>query len=479
MRKNLVIFTLLLVLALSGLVISHGAVNSLQDTVTITETTLAGDPAAAAGLTVDLYTECDYQLFWHTTYMAGTDPVPETDFSFSAAKAMPVSSIQDWVYLETGGIYFSMAGINLDSLNQDSEIYGTSAPTMIRPAAAVAERTQAGETRTETVYLHDYYQYYTIGLQFHTTGTFGIDADMSLEGKELLSQYFRIPVSEEQQIQVTITKDEAGNISNVECIPLNNSPEEHPSTDPVSVSPAVSVDDMEFSLYSGGIVTEDGLYLIIWTDTDTASSYFSEIAGGYGVYFIPVEHTEEARLRVATDQIQNIYPLDPETSHPVYIAANEDELLLFTMEQEQMVLTTLDRETWTPLQQLTLPAVNIYTVSQKESLLILCVGDGEANHLMVLVRDGDIYRLWLDTPMEEFDEKHPYLNPSFSFDGQHLAIACQTPNSYSASVYLVVYGQTGLLYAGEYTHNADRILLPMVHTSWDDNNLVLSWGQGT
>lgn len=486
MKKSLLVFFLLLVLSVSTLTAAHGAITQLQDDVTITETTLAGDPAAADGLTVSLDTALREHLFWHTTYHAGTDPAAETDFTFSSTPVPTASPVSEYVYLETGNVFFGISGHISDLQNDVSLTDYNGAPYMVLAAIDVADRIPAGQTRTETVNLHDYYPYYTVGLLFDTGETFGTPffpykINIRQEINDALAQYFRIPVPEDAWIQIQISKDNTGAICDVTTASVDSVLDDSSGT--ASTAPAINADNgLEFSLSSDGIVTEEGFYLILWTDADMAAQAFSEIAGGYGVYFIPISQPAESELYIEIDRIQNIYPLDPETSQAVSLMESEDEtqLLLFIREQEQMTLTVLDRETWEPVQQLSLPTGSILSSLQGDDVLILHLWDDGSYRFVALCREDGLYSLWLDAPMTEWFTVDPntiylYGNPGFCFDGQRLAIAYQTPYADASSLCVMVYGQTGLLYAGQYLHNGDQISPRMQNPAWADSSMTLRW----
>ena len=86
MRKCLILFAVLLLCALVFLSAAMAAVDSGKTAITVTETTLTGDAAAAAGLIVEQFQNVDHRLFWHTTYEAAAEPEPETEFEFGQSR---------------------------------------------------------------------------------------------------------------------------------------------------------------------------------------------------------------------------------------------------------------------------------------------------------------------------------------------------------------------------------------------------------
>lgn len=494
MRKSFTIFLLLLILSGSLLTVAHHRVSQLQDDIVITETTLAGDPAAADGLTVTLDTALRNQLFWHTVYRAGCDPAPESTFTFSPTYVSYSSYDSDYVYLDIGNINFSISSpISLDEWSDDYvQLSSGSDPVMIRPLLDVAERTLPGETRTEAVRLRDYYQYYMVQLHFKATAasaseSVSVGPKTSLTQEDILNlnEYFRILIPEDVQMEVSISKNDEGTIYHASMISMNTMTDDSDaagdfsgdSSDDSGETSSAAAASTTFLLQSGGLVTEEGFYLVFRADSEDATQAFSEIADGYGVYFIPIRQTEEDGFRLSTDQIQNICPLDPESSQAIGILESQDgtKLLVFTSEQDSLVLTVLDRETWEPLQRLSLPDGGILTVQQDDDILILYLWDENGYRLTALTNRDGYYHLWLDTPMTEADSIYLYGHTGFCFDGQRLALAYQTPYGDSASLCLMVYGQDGLLYAGQYLHSGDQINPKMQNLNWYDGSLTLRW----
>lgn len=440
MRKILILFAVLLVLSVAILAAGQGRISAMGDDVTITETTVAGDPAAAEGLTVSLHPTYGSHLEWRTVFAAGADPEPKTQYHYSAKTLDDVRTGTPSVWMQIGGLNFSMSATGGEvDLEDDTDRMGFVA--MLRPAADVAARTQPGETRTETVSLRDYYDYYSLYLDFYG----GVDQT----GQAALSDYFRIPVQADVRVEVSIYKDEAGTVYQVECNTL----------------------DGGASAYGYGLFTEQGVFLGLGTEDGESGGTqadFSEIQGGYGIYFIPMEQEI-----LATDRIENIYPMDPDTEQYVTMEQSFDgtQLLLFTRERGQLFLTVLDLETLETIQRLELPTAETPTIWQTEDLLVLRVYE-ESPRLLALPREDGVYRLWLNIPEFQFENVW-YTEPSLSFDGGRLALAYFENKYNKVSFCLTVYDETGLTYAGRYAHNADAFC-PNLDSFWSDA-LTLQW----
>lgn len=451
LRRSLILFAVLLLLSVGALAAGHAAVSGMQEEVCITEMTYAGEPAA--GLRVDLHTYYGNYLSWRTSYTAGTDPAPETDFTFSISGNWEETEAAADARLSIGTVSLGMSGNDLDLT--DSLSLGWGEPSMLRPAADVASRTPAGETYTEIFDLRDYYSYYLLNL--YCSSVEQDEADM-----DAVIQYFKIPVREGTMLEVCIRKDEAGRVCEVDMGPVGYVS----AFASAGEAPAVPVgEDGVPTLNSESVVTDQGIYLVLWTD-GSAAEVFSEIEGGYGVYFIPFEKQESGKLHIAAAQTQNIYALDPETVQSLHIVESQDgtRLLLFTQEQDQVFLTVLDIETRTALQRLPLSMDHLPEVFQEASRLLLYGWNADYTQprFLLLCQEEDAYRLELDVPAYQFDEADYWIfSPSFCFDGQRLAVAYFPKSYYSCTVCLLVYDQTGLRYAGRYAHNADPTFSPM------------------
>ena len=82
MKKSLAVFFLLLVCAAALISASAVGIGRAEEQVAITSQTLAGDPAAAAGIIVTERTTLKNHLLWETCFAADNPAGASTDFSF-------------------------------------------------------------------------------------------------------------------------------------------------------------------------------------------------------------------------------------------------------------------------------------------------------------------------------------------------------------------------------------------------------------
>ena len=154
MRKSLILTLILLVLAIGGFGAAHAAVNAQKDAVVITETTAAGDPAAAEGVRVQLRTKCADHLLWETHYAAGAPDGTYTDFTFSYRTLQ--DSEESYAGLDLYTVWNYSYGGPLGETADERE------KPQLKLFRDVASRLGDASQRTETLALRDYYEFYPL-----------------------------------------------------------------------------------------------------------------------------------------------------------------------------------------------------------------------------------------------------------------------------------------------------------------------------
>ena len=436
MRKSLMFLTALLVLALAGGIASIAALDGQQDSIAVTQKTLYGDPAAVADLQVTAALHNGANLYWQTTSTAGADIRTETKFSFS-------SKGYDWVEDWTGArfdwyfssVNYSMSG-SLDLEDKENGGDWERYDTLLLPAIDVAGRTAAGETRTETCNLGDYYQYMRLTADYQLPGT---DYQKRVLVLNALNDYFRVPVPDQCPVEVTVTKDETGQVCDVECHDLR--------------------EDDEGSIWSVGtsaVCTDRGIYLAMSGRCDV-----SQIQGGYGVWFLPYGETDQG-VYLDTAHLTNVYPLDASEVTGVTIQANWDgsQIYLLTQQDGEQTLTVLDCASGQALQQLELGQETVASIWARETAAVVLNGDWETNEFKIqtFVNDNGTLTPWLKTPLYQLNqEENTYREPAVFFDGERLVLGSFQDSWHLASYRLTAYDRSGLVYAGDYTSSADDL----------------------
>jgi len=466
MRKSLIGLFVLLVLSFSVLAASVNVMDDQKDEIVITEETLYGDPESVDGLTVTTTLHDDYRLFWETSYEAGADPQAATEFRYYTSQQYEIGDSDYGNFDLQMNVNFGMGGdIDLEAIERgEDENWENHYDHMFLPAIEVAARTPVGETRTEVVNLRDYYEYFRIGLNYHipAANVHFWDGNQR-QVFEDINDYFRIPVPDELWLEVTITKDLNGDVIEVDFWDVG--------------SPA-GADEMPpdhemWQAYSQSVCTPDGVFFTLGGNAD-----FSQIQGGYGVYFLPIV-TENGGGYLDTENLRNIYPMDPASVQEVSVFLSQDEtkLYLLTREGEDYFLTVLSRADRTLLQRVELGQLEeMPAVWMAENVMTLLSGNYETQEYTLQVFDcrDELLSLWLETPMYPLnDDTVWYYEPHLLFDGETLVSAGYKHNGGTASHRILLYDREGLQYAGDYTSTAD--LLPDRLRTEDGGGMTLCW----
>jgi len=433
-----IVLTLVFLTAASVLVLAGAtaALGAAQDDLVIDRTVLAGDPAAAHGIALTAWLSGRERTeFWKSTLDLG-EGTHETEFSHHIfALDIPRSPFAD-AEIRTAGTNFGSYGRHETSDAQRLDL-------MLRPALDIGERTAAGEKRTETVSLADYYDYYPMELSVRMLTEDGTNFFYSSEDAEdrAFTRAFQIPVPEDHLVEVSVLKDLSGNITEVHSSDVGG----------------------WTGWYWQGAVDLRGVYVYL------PLAEISEMDGAAdGIWFIPLSMADEngiPEMSVDMEKKRIFYPVTIAQNQVLGVELRgEDQLLLFTRENDVLVLTVLSRADGRVLQR-------IETVScaaeepwrqchQGEDFLFLfCGGD-----FMVLEERDGLYA----PALREIYEYPERLLPGWRdmgeedilWDGERLVIAHSgggTDRSHLGLELLVeVYGEEGLLYAGHYENSVGQ-----------------------
>ena len=159
MKRILVTMALLLAVALTAPCLIGAELSAARDRVEITEQALFGDPALAAGATVNQTAQLDEHLLWQTAYPVGG--APSTDYRFlSRGLTFEHFTAYDGIHL-SDHIEF---GLNLrdpfDAMSGIEVAY-----------YELFQETEPGTRSTKRVRLQDYYTYYPIRVEIDLPGT--------------------------------------------------------------------------------------------------------------------------------------------------------------------------------------------------------------------------------------------------------------------------------------------------------------------
>lgn len=452
--KRTLIFLLVLLLTAAGLLTAGaGYLTSTEDDITLTHNLIAGDPVAAEGVTLTLPAgDQGAQTCWETTVDLGTEELaPKTEFTFYPKGKTWENDPQPRVDIYTGSINFSMSsngGIDFseyDGASAEDPGRYYDATMMVLPAADVAERTENGETRTETVRLADYYDYYPMTVELYLPDQEGRSHVYATWADcQALTDYFGLRVPEDLMVEVSVTKDELGQVYNVETNDTGN---------------------QRFWFDCQAIVVEDGLCMSIAVMSEGVDVSENLVAcrDGFGLYFIPF--SEELKTDYAQgdpvfdlENIRMFCPLSQGSSPMLLNREEEGQLLLYAREDGALKLSVFDVETWQCVQWET-----IFSLGEEDYYSLLGSGDG----FMVMSGPDNIFRV-----VEEADGVYTpalsgvqdmgdgyvdewWYNVECAYDGQRLVLAGITASG-DCSLWVQVYDETGLTYGARIDHSLDR-----------------------
>ncbi|MBQ7016473.1 MAG: hypothetical protein IJN10_05920 [Firmicutes bacterium] len=455
MKKSLIILLVLLIAAVAGAGWAAADVNKAKDQIEIEEVILVGDRSMAEGLTVRARNTYDHHLFWDTVYTMEKDSAKaETEFRFSAMRENEVWFSEDeGVHLDSYYVFGFEPG-----RDDEETAYGLG-----KAYQELYDTLEPGEEARRVINVRDYLEYYPLHVELDAPGAGFyymddeeayqvLDAEFETKGSAVeaamfLWNYFRIPVLENEQLEIEVGKSAVsnvtrlggGNVASTTAIGQGNAGEHYAFSTVSAMTDSVCYFTFDTHSSEGQIV-------------DT-----SELADGYGIYMLPFHEADQNDGGYEIENFANMYPLDPSIQViDLSVSADGKDLLLHAVEEGQYVITVIDTETRKLRQRLVIcdwPEDGYgWWLYEYENFLAAAVPQ---DRLMVVSRDEDgMYHLDLLVPVDhdEEDDYSMYLNynEAMAFDGEKLAV-CRTMGGGSCTdFYVAVYDASGLIYYGEY-----------------------------
>ena len=456
MRKSLIL--LIILLLASGIFLKWSAdqLYSLRDQVTIEETTIIGDIAAAEGLHATLKTTLDNNLFWTTSHTIGSNQEPETEYLFDTG-----NSSRSYTYRSSNGIEYAL---NYD-LDHKEIIYDDEGQFtgMAKAYKELYDATPDGRHGEKEVLLKDYLDYYPLFASFDILGK-GFDLyqryDFAsyddyfsgpVEAKYIFNDYFKIPVLEEETHTITISKENTGHTSGWSSGigGSDNGDFYHPET------------------YS--VVTGDTVFFLLKMRSEVKDVPMdtSCLAEGYGIYSFSFETKVRANQSYAPEypvvdpySLHNAYPLDPLTRIIAFAGSNDVSYLHLLSELDgKYWFTAINAETMETAAHFELSDADSqypYQCSMQSTEDFTVVFLSGCSEIAVISHGEDgIYKLEFITDYADDTRiSLHYSDRCIAFDGERLAMG-DTGYSYSSYDYFAGYMLTiitkdGVQYYGEY-----------------------------
>ncbi|MBF4695753.1 hypothetical protein [Fusibacter ferrireducens] len=432
MRKSLFLTSLLLIVSIGTIYGTNHWLNTLKDAIEIEEITLLGDKSAAKGITVKSRTNSIRHLFWETQFIVEDPLDPKTTFIFSqAAKEEPRVRVPQLMI--SSSIDFSMGGNGLD-LEQEHEL-------ATKPAIDVATRTPNGEKRTEIVSLSDYYPFYPVTMDVELP----YDSNFISYAPHVVTNYFKIPISKQHKLEVSVTKNTSGEIVDVESNTISDNK----------------------SLQSEAVILKSGCYYIIcFSDAPIENSLEIPIQVS-GIHFLPFEIKDgfpEANLT----KMKCVYPFEDKSTKALSLTYDETDetLLLITREDNAVMLSVIDRHSMTLIQKTEITKtdsnVSFSEIKQLDNAFVISFSD--QRFYLFSKTTGRQYDLMMADALPDLEQiGHVFFDRTqMAYNGNRLVMTFY-PQYYESSLCLIVYDQTGLAYVGQYAQSTDRSVKSSIH----------------
>lgn len=464
MKRSLFVSVICMGLALLVIPFVWKRVNEEKEDVVIYQEVLSGDPSAAEGVSLRIASQWEGHLLWDTKYSIGSGEGAESVYSFSlkpvAWEWESYSSARAHLPYGYGGS-FGTAMMEED-FPVDSQILF---PEMIQ---AVAERTEKGETREETLRIGDYREYYPVdfeleGISVEYQGDYG-------QTLNYLAELFRIPVAEDR-IWITVEKYQTGDSASYkeECVR----------------------DAQSIQLADASAFGKTGVYYAFCLENGETGRQ-AHRGENSGLFYLPFEKQGNWIL-VDLTQMERVCPL-PEGTVPEEMLLEEERgrLYMTVKGEDDYELLVYDLSEGIPklTQTLALAQERLFLTKEAGSSLYLPDIDSELELLPPRVcamsrEDGGLLMTWSDNgfsfveeadgewrlwcsgqfpeqPEEEYVgtgqgwmRNHMFpMERECLFDGERLVLAAFEDWD-SLNVLLAVYDRDGESYSGLYRHSGD------------------------
>ncbi len=439
--KQLCLFAVILVLAIS---LITGVTVSLFDARERVEVrqVVTGDREAMEGLTVSYF--CENGLIgWNTVLTVGGGDA-RTDFTYEPKWTRYNLFFRREFEMALLSANLSYGG-NTGQYISVGDAYEFSPVRDIQGLARVASRTGAGETRQEVMSLSDFYgwAYWNMSASYYYYST----RDSAAQTRKL-AEIFKVRFPEDAQVEVTVTKNKDGGITEINTRPLGD------------VKPVLGLDgeplpntfymDPPITAYAPGDVGEAGIW-VYPTVRDKDGENVVEYRDGQGIYFLP---------RTSGDILTDygaptlFYPTE-ETPVELRLSADEKQIHFYSQVDGVLWLTVLDAGNGNLIDRrevMPFAGEKLFFQRPKDTMLLGLDSDG---NLFLTEESGGTARVMftskvdLDRAVETADGRsetvRDVLNgtPSeidFAFDGERLAIA---NGNYDCAVLLV--DKTGIV----------------------------------
>ena len=422
--KQLCLFAVILVLAIS---LITGVTVSLFDARERVEVrqVVTGDREAMEGLTVSYF--CENGLIgWNTVLTVGGGDA-RTDFTYEPKWTRYNLFFRREFEMALLSANLSYGG-NTGQYISVGDAYEFSPVRDIQGLARVASRTGAGETRQEVMSLSDFYgwAYWNMSASYYYYST----RDSAAQTRKL-AEIFKVRFPEDAQVEVTVTKNKDGGITEINTRPLGD------------VKPVLGLDgeplpntfymDPPITAYAPGDVGEAGIW-VYPTVRDKDGENVVEYRDGQGIYFL---RKTIGSIYADYGAPTLFYPTE-ETPVELRLSADEKQLHFYSRVDGVLWLTVLDAGSGAVIDRwevMPFTGEMLFFQLPKDEMLLGLDSDG---HLFLTEESGGTARVVftskvdLDGAVAMADGRsetvrdmlsRSALEIDFAFDGERLAVA--------------------------------------------------------
>lgn len=454
MKKSMFLGLILMGAALFSIPLAMGKVNGGKEDIVITQEVLAGDPAAAAGVTLRIPSHWEGRLLWDTEYEVGSGKGAESTFSFSDRQVSWYPPRKISASLSFGhGSRFGSAGTDPESdLVWDWETLPYPENQLLQEAVW---RAAPGETYKGSIEIKDYYANYP--LSFWMEGHSVMYVDLYDDACEYLTKYFHISTAGDR-LELTVEKDSKGEVSSFEG--------------------RVDYGNERIDIVDSCAEGDGGLYYAYCLE-NAETKEWADRGQNQGIFYFPFPddgngtwHVDLTKVRKECDLPEGAVPLGMERDGEngrLYLAVREKEGYGLCIYQEEETGLALVQKIGVNGENLEMEDSKAYGEDDvygplpyfggmflTEGGVLLTWSDGSFSFV---AEEGGKYGWWCDGmfPVRQEGEYgrivFPWENESF-FDGERLVLAAYECRD-SLNVVLAVYGQEGLRYGGLYRHSSE------------------------
>lgn len=444
MKKSLIALLLALVLTLGGAVYTAAGVADGIDDVVYRQTTVAGDPAAAEGITIRHKVQYDNFLHWDNVLTLGEGQHSlETDFHYTGDRVYEVQT-----YSPNGVTMWKGTGADYDTDVPLEQHEGFD--YIMRK---LYDDTAINETATVRMKLSEVYDYYPLGVEVDLMNHFFFsdvwanryEQDSSVEAwtyvNDGFQEFFRIPVSTEEEYELTIEKRSDGMASSFGI-----------------TEESYEKDRYDMTSFAASTATETWFTFTTHTTKGNVVDT-SLIPGGYGIYHLSATEVENPAAPcdgILVDELECIYPMDPNLEvKALHLTGDGTRLMVCYADESRTlwvdVVSVSDGALLQTIELCTVPGdFTIYVEADQQQGMVLYEAEGRFILLEETDTGVELKLCVVGNRYENFPGQLFGMN--FGWDGERLALVGGYGGTWwwGADVALSVYTADGLQYAGFY-----------------------------